>query len=135
MLSKYVEWSKLDPLPVLWYNEEYQEWFAVWNEIEMIAEHAWLLCGFYFWGYAPTPEMKQQASQKFTKLYFAGAFGFENTEKDSKWGHIIRNHQMYTYYCKNLGPYIRENADGIPPYQVFERFDKFVQHKYNNNLQ
>lgn len=124
--SKAIAWSKLDPRPVFWYNDQFQEWFVVWNGIQMIADHALLIAGTNFWNIFPTQEMIRQIEEKFRKLYYANAF---NTDS---WHGMIQqkidsNQTMYNYYRWVLQNHISTHLKDQNPPDVLQWFDKYLQ--------
>lgn len=120
--SKAIDWSKLDPRPILWYNEKFQEWLVSWNGIQMTSEHALMIAGALLLNAPPSPEMKWCANDKFRKLYYSNAF---NTEA---WDCIIKDRiDIYQYYFYKLNRHITENLTNFTPSDVFSWFDKFFK--------
>lgn len=76
VIDDYLNWSYIDAKPVIFFNEDCQEWLAFWNGVYMTAEIAYLIATHYNLKYKPTPESTRIVMQKYSKLYYAGIFNY-----------------------------------------------------------
>jgi hypothetical protein len=126
--SKYTSWSLIDPLPIVFFNNEVQEFLVAWNGIQLIPEHALIVATNYYWKVLPTPEMKRTADEKFKKLYYLGAF---SESGNLGWDQIIQerstDYSMTSFYTYYLNPHLYKKLSHIEAPEVFNWFSKLYK--------
>jgi len=118
--EKYKQWSLLDPKPIVFYNENIQEWYVYWNGVFMLYDAALLVAGVTLLHSPPSKEMVAICNHKFKMMLNSGIFG---PISNVAW-YDIANDGVISYYNKALRTHIHHNLARYPKIEVFKWFMK-----------
>ena len=120
IFEKYKQWSLLDPKPIVFYNEDIDEWFVYWNGVFMIYDAALVLAGRFLLRSPPSKETVDNINKKFSLMLSSGIF---NDIKDESWYSIAKDGVM-TYYNKKMSVHITSTLKEFDSFQVLKWFTK-----------
>ena len=125
MNNKMRQWSKLDPKPVLYFDEKSDSWLAVWDGVFMTGEHALMLTANTLWGNANSKQMTAVADYKMSQLFHLGVFN-DVIPKGNSWSGMIEQ-GVSTYYNRVLPKHIKKHFLHLTHYEAWLWFEKMLR--------
>jgi len=118
--EKYYQWSLIDPKPIVFFNNEIDDWCVYWNGIFMLYNAAFSVAGYMMFKSPIATETAAICNHKF-RVYLES--GFFDKIKDDSW-YSIAGSGVVSYYQKKLAPHIKSNLKGFDKFEILRIFLK-----------
>lgn len=132
-IQKKIASSFIDPRPHIWWNSDVKEWLTVWNGIEMLGDHAWILATTSLLKTPIEHTVIERIDKKVIDIYSLD----EDTRKKYFWNiddtikyYVNKKWSIYGYYSKLLSKYIKCEFAGYSNIDVLEWFENYLLDNY-----